>query len=352
MKLSPLRKRIREYEDSYRIKLPKRTPVILRIDGKNFSTLTKGFNSPWDYSLIRAMNDTAMALCTEIQGAQIAYVQSDEITVFVRTYDKFETSPWFDNTLQKICSVSAAIATRAFNQTIDAEAWKYKKPRVAGVFDSRVFCVPREEVCNCFVDRQQDCIRNSILGLGQYILGKKAVHGMSCAEIKDFLNLQGSKTISKGNVTIGEGGWDNLRSWEKYGRVVLYGIKPCGDFGIPRTKPEWYIPQETPVFQEDRAVVDSRVWPEDEEGAYSKPVTSQSPKLSLYVPTQKKWERLGHTSEERKKMADNPLSQVMTNYQSAKLYKDGEIEECDCTFKKDKPFTLKTEDIQPAKEEE
>ena len=264
-----------------RIKLPKRTPIIIRVDGKAFHTLTRRFKRPWDESFIRAMNETALELCRQIQGTALAYVQSDEITLFVRNYDRYETSPWFDNVLQKMCSVSAAIATMAFNRfaesseggsinhnTENSHPWA----GVYGTFDSRVFAVPREEVCNVFVDRQIDCIRNSKLGLGQHIIGKKKVHGMDQNDITEAL-LRDHDTD-----------WEKEHTWHKFGRVIrkenvlrvgrVKSITPApgGGISVGRyavQRPTWVVMEDTPLFKDNRQLVDELVWPQDEEGNYS-----------------------------------------------------------------------------------
>ena len=103
------------YENRYRFSLTRRTPVIIRIDGKAFHTYTRGFEKPWDTILINTMLDTAWYLCTEIMGCKLAYIQSDEISLLLTDYDKLTSEAWFNNNLQKICSVSASMATMAFN---------------------------------------------------------------------------------------------------------------------------------------------------------------------------------------------------------------------------------------------
>ena len=40
--------RMKGYEDSYRLYLPRRLPVIIRLDGCHFSTVTRGFQKPYD----------------------------------------------------------------------------------------------------------------------------------------------------------------------------------------------------------------------------------------------------------------------------------------------------------------
>lgn len=68
-----------QYENRTRYFLPRRTYTMLRLDGKAFHTLTRGMNRPYDEEFIKCMNETALFLCKEIQGAKMGYVQSDEI---------------------------------------------------------------------------------------------------------------------------------------------------------------------------------------------------------------------------------------------------------------------------------
>lgn len=79
------------YEGVYNIKLPMRLPIIIRLDGKSFHTFTKDLKKPFDTSFIGWMNETAIYLCENIQGAMIAYVQSDEISILINNYKKINT---------------------------------------------------------------------------------------------------------------------------------------------------------------------------------------------------------------------------------------------------------------------
>ena len=36
------------YEDAYRLYLPRKMPVIIRVDGRAFHTFTRGFKKPFD----------------------------------------------------------------------------------------------------------------------------------------------------------------------------------------------------------------------------------------------------------------------------------------------------------------
>jgi len=167
------------YENVPRIKLTPRMPIIIRIDGKSFHTYTKGFNRPWDATVQCAMSLAAIDLVKENIGAEIAYIQSDEISLVLNTYKTFETQPWFDGNVQKIASVSASIATYAFNSIMSTNK--------RALFDSRCFVVPKEDVVNYFIWRQQDAIRNSISSLAQSTFPHKLLQGKNAIKMKQML---------------------------------------------------------------------------------------------------------------------------------------------------------------------
>ena len=104
------------YESVSKTRLVSRMPVIIRIDGKAFHTFTRGFKKPFDEVLIKSIQDTMKYLCENIQGCVLGYHQSDEITLVLVDYKKLNSSSWFDNEVQKICSIAASMATMAFNK--------------------------------------------------------------------------------------------------------------------------------------------------------------------------------------------------------------------------------------------
>lgn len=166
--------RMRSYKSITDAHLIPRTPVIIQIDGRAFHTFTRGFKKPFDQVLMAAMRYTAEYLCRNIQGCVLAYTQSDEINLLLIDYEKLETSPWFDNRVQKLSSIAASMATNYFNQIfkelVKTIGRKYHSPNHRYIraslkgaeFAACVFNLPREEVTNYFNWRQQDAIRNSI----------------------------------------------------------------------------------------------------------------------------------------------------------------------------------------------
>lgn len=115
METSDLAKRMKRYEAVSKTTLVTRMPVILRIDGKAFHTLTRGFQKPFDRVLNLSMMETMRFLCKNIQGCVLGYTQSDEITLVLVDYKKLTSNPWFDYEVQKMCSVGASMATVGFN---------------------------------------------------------------------------------------------------------------------------------------------------------------------------------------------------------------------------------------------
>ena len=171
------------YEKRADYSLTRRTPVILRVDGRAFHTFVHNFKKPYDEVLHETMNNTMLALCKEIQGAKLAYTQSDEISILITDYDTLETNAWFDYRIQKMCSIAASTATLAFNKALPkaikkfyGEFWieaetpedaKYVDTLIkaldkGAMFDARCFNIPEEEIVNYFISRQQDATRNSI----------------------------------------------------------------------------------------------------------------------------------------------------------------------------------------------
>jgi tRNA(His) 5'-end guanylyltransferase len=176
------------YEGISKQFLYRRIPVIMRLDGKAFHTFTKGCNKPFDDTIIKTMQETTKYLMENIQGAKVGYVQSDEISILITDYDRLETDAWFGYNVQKMCSISASLASVKFTRLWMGEFDKVAKD---AHFDSRVFNIPKEEVVNCFRWRFQDWRRNSIQMLAQSTFPQSFLQGRSCAELITHLDMEG-----------------------------------------------------------------------------------------------------------------------------------------------------------------
>ena len=181
------------YEDRTRFLLPRRTYTILRIDGKAFHAYTKGCERPFDAPLAEDMDRTSVALCQQIEGAQIAYVQSDEISLLLTDFADNQTQAWFDGSLQKLVSISASIATAHFNSfrwqlLLDDHGVADLRQGPVAYFDSRAFTIPDPaEVENYFIWRQQDATRNSVSMTAQAHLPHERLQGKTSDEMQEML---------------------------------------------------------------------------------------------------------------------------------------------------------------------
>lgn len=262
------------YETVPKTRLVRRMPVAIRIDGKAFHTFTRSFEKPFDTVLIETMQDTMKYLCENIQGCVLGYTQSDEITLILVDYQTLDTSAWFDYEVQKMCSISASMATMAFNKFFErnverecqigllqeygietkpvalCEAYCRSMEKGA-MFDARVFNIPKEEVTNLIYWRQLDAARNSVQMVGQANFSHSELQNKTCNMIQDMLHEQ--KGIN----------WNDFPTHMKRGSCCVRrdDWEGCSDFhdtSYPRKK--WVVDTEIPMFKgEDRNYIDQLI---------------------------------------------------------------------------------------------
>lgn len=234
--------RMKLYEAIPRTRLLPKVPVLIRVDGRAFHTFTHGMDKPLDSVLWNAMCDAARALCEDISGAQLAYVQSDEISVLVTDTQARETQPWFDYDVQKVVSVSASVATGGLIQSLGIL-------RRMPAFDGRAWNLPPAEVCNYFIWRQQDAIRNSIQGLAQAHFSPKQLHGVNTSGMLDMLREKGVS-------------WNACPTTQRRGACVYREVyEKEGEDSAPVTRHRWIVDREIPLFTEEREYVEKFLHP-------------------------------------------------------------------------------------------
>lgn len=234
--------RMKIYEATWNTYLPPRMPLILRLDGKAWHSLTKSCQKPFDEKLINALNKTAIRLCEEIQGAQIAFLQSDEISILIHNYKRLDSKSWFDNKLQKMLSVSAAIASSTMTlETINVFG-KYRNAE----FDSRAIIVPESDVCNLFYWRQKDWTRNSVQMVARSMYSQKECYGKNNSQLQDMIHAKGQN-------------WNNLPVHLKRGRCVIKESYVVN--GANRSR--WVVDNNIPIFSKDREYIEKYLKTED-----------------------------------------------------------------------------------------
>lgn len=296
MDTSDLAKRMKDYEMRDRYFLQKRIPVAIRVDMRAGHTFTKGFERPFDKVFMKSMQETAKYMCENMGNAKFAYVQSDEITIILVDYDTLETDCWFNYRTDKLCSISASMATMAFNRFFAQEVDKWgvetfgyewyeggtNDPEVANspewklseiyskaidkgaMFDARCFNIPKEEVTNLIYWRQLDATRNSIQMVGQANFSHDELQNKTCDMIQDMLMTKYG--INWNNFTIPcKRGTACIKVATKVTENIKREPQPFGEDRVTTTiieeRPIWIIDRNMPILKgEDRKYVDDLIY--------------------------------------------------------------------------------------------
>lgn len=198
---------------------------------------------------------TALAMCEQMQNAAIAYTQSDEISILLRDWDRLETQQWFGGNLQKIVSMSGAMATAYFNYFLSRHFYEESNNVVpqsisaVPLFDARAFNLPKEEVTNYFIWRQKDATRNSINMLARFYFPHKVLHGKNTSEVQEML-------FQSHGVN-----WNNISTWQKRGACIIYthaGSIRADTQGRLQAS-SWIKDECIPVFTQDRDYIEQRL---------------------------------------------------------------------------------------------
>ena len=225
------------------------------------------------------MQETTKYLCENIQGCVFGFTQSDEITLILVDYQKLTSSAWSDYEVQKLCSISASMATMAFNRVFvkNVDEWgrltfpnwdeggtneevnidllklndAYQRAIGKGaMFDARCFNIPKEEVTNLIYWRQLDATRNSIQMVGQANFSHKELQNKSCNDIQNMLHEQ--KGIN----------WNDYPTVCKKGAAIIYiNYQNPQSLTNGDTIKGWKIDTEMPILKGgDRAYIDDLIY--------------------------------------------------------------------------------------------
>jgi len=280
-----LTKRMKEqYELRCRHFFPRRTYVLVRVDGRSFHTWTRGLEKPYDCELMGCMDAAAIELCKGVAGAKFAFVQSDEISLLMTDFEDVSSQAWFDNCQNKIESITASIATMAFNLKVaefnraaTTKLGLTKKPNA--MFDSRAWTIPDYiEVENYFVDRQVDATRNSVTMLASAYASHKQLHGKSVSDRHEVI-YQAGDNWAKHPVRFKHGGvirrmvtLDLMKAQENVFDALRIS-KPSEKSlakamaADPAARTSWQLDESTPVFTHDRNYIRGMIprhWEGDE----------------------------------------------------------------------------------------
>lgn len=207
----------RELQKKFDYRLDTDKYVLVHVDGRSFSSrIKKRFKRPFDDDFINMMNKTAVYLCENTQGARLAYVQSDEISMLLR-----KTNPkgdiFFSGRLCKMQSIIASMATAMFNSLMVSYRILKQSESAGGIannpvlynFDCKVWTVDNlNDAMAWFLFRNIDCVRNSKEQLAQTYYSHRQLMNITCDEQIEV--LKNEKGID----------WHEFPEGQKYGRLI------------------------------------------------------------------------------------------------------------------------------------
>ncbi len=161
-------------------------PVIIRLDGNNFHTWTKGLDRPFDKNLTELMIETTKFLVQET-NAVVGYTQSDEITLVLYSADH-KSLIYNDGKKQKILSKLTGKCVSFFNEKRLELLPKHNK--IAN-FDCRIYQTPTLlDACVQLLWRENDATKNSISMLAQSLFSHKELLKLNGSEMQNKMMLE------------------------------------------------------------------------------------------------------------------------------------------------------------------
>lgn len=234
--------RMKEFESQTTSqKLIKGIPIICRLDGRSFSSFTKGLSRPYDERLSNLMLETTKYLVKET-NANCGYQQSDEISLVWYNND-YKSQPLFDGKVFKLTSILSSLATAFFNKNLPF--FLPEKSHFLPVFDARVYNVPTlEEAVNSFIWREMDATKNSISMAASEYYSHKQLMNKNGSEKQEMLFQKGVN-------------WNDYPSFFKRGTYVQRKrvLKPFSTEEIEKL-PDKHNARKDPNFMVERWVID------------------------------------------------------------------------------------------------
>ncbi len=246
--------RMKEYENVFDYKITKKLPIIIRLDGRGFSKLTKKLCKP-NYDFLELMAKATKDVASDIEGCVLGYTQSDEVTLLIKNDQSLISTPWFGNRIQKMVSIAAAEMTYAFNKRLMEDEHKFVNVVGKAVFDARAFTVPNvDEIVNVILWRVKDCEKNAISMVVYDLLSKEYGRGMA-RKMLDKKNKRERLTLLKDEF--------NIDFYEKYPTMFTRGmaVYRLND----KEKKPWGIDYDMPDILKNRNFISDKYLTEENE---------------------------------------------------------------------------------------
>jgi tRNA(His) 5'-end guanylyltransferase len=208
----------RQFEQNSNHSIPPLNYIIVRLDGRGFSKLTKetcSFNRPFDERFSDLMVETTEYLVNN-SGFNVAYAytQSDEISILLNRDDTT-----FDRRPKKILTTFASMASVYFSMNLDKQL---QIEDIYATFDATLDIRPTiDSVFDYFVWRQEDSARNCLNNYAYWTLRDR--DKMSARKAGSTIENKGNDF--KNELLFNHGiNFDKVPAWQKRG-TALYKVE-------------------------------------------------------------------------------------------------------------------------------
>lgn len=207
MTFDELDQRMRVYETSQDYRILPGLNIVARLDGRNFTRLTKetcGFEAPFDERFRDLMVETVRYLMDVGFRIDYGYTESDEISLVFNSSDTL-----FGRKIRKIISVLSGEASGFFSVALGRPA----------CFDARVSQLPtRELVIDYLRWRAEDAHRNALNAHCYWTLRREGLGSTEATR-----RLKGLSVSDKNELLFQRGvNFNNLPAWQRRGTGVYW----------------------------------------------------------------------------------------------------------------------------------
>jgi tRNA(His) 5'-end guanylyltransferase len=241
MKFNELDKKMRIYETASDAFVLPEIYIVVRIDGRNFTRLTKeqhDFEKPFDERFKNYMQETVIHLMNTGLNIVYGYTESDEISLLFHINEAS-----FGRKHRKINSVLAGEASACFSLLLGS----------IGVFDCRICELPNKIlVADYFRWRNEDAHRNALSAHCYWQLRKTGLSAVKATE-----RISKLSTAEKNELLFSYGiNFNELPAWQKRGIGIYWkevskeGFNPKTQTTVTVKKRQLYVEQELPMKDE------------------------------------------------------------------------------------------------------
>lgn len=238
MKFDDLDKKMRVYETTHDFSVLPGMYMVARIDGRNFTRLTKelhDFEKPFDVRFRDYMIETVKHLMVCGFNVIYGYTESDEISLLFHPQEDA-----YSRKHRKFNSILAGEASARFSLLLGS----------IGVFDCRICEFPNTQlVADYFRWRNEDAHRNSLNAHCYWLLCK---NGQSATEATNRISKL--STAEKNELLFNaQINFNNLPSWQKRGVGIYWqhamkeGFNPVTNEKVLVSRRDLYVEYELPM---------------------------------------------------------------------------------------------------------